>query len=109
VTVHLKKIPLRLWSRTVTTRILENFGEPVFLDDVSFDGHDRREIYTMVDCHDGRMIPKSVMVHVRGFWKQVFVTVIDWAAIDPPAPLENDYQFLRNRQGTFGTEDLARQ
>jgi hypothetical protein len=67
VIVHLKKIPLRLWSRTVATRILKNFGEPVFLDDVSFDGHDRREIYTMVDCHDGQMIPKSVMVHVGGF------------------------------------------
>jgi hypothetical protein len=75
----------------LTIRILEDFGEPVFLDDVSFDGQDRRAIYVMVDCHDGRMIPKSVMVRVGGFWEQVFVTIIDWTAIDPPVPLENDY------------------
>jgi hypothetical protein len=78
----------------VVTRILEDFGEPVFLDDVSFDGQYRRAVYAMVDFHDGRMISKSVMVHVGGFWEQVFVTFIDWAAIDPPTPLENDYQFL---------------
>jgi hypothetical protein len=59
VTVHLKNIPLRLWSRAVATRILEDFSEPVFLDDVSFDGQDKRAVYAMVDCHDGRMIPKS--------------------------------------------------
>jgi hypothetical protein len=109
VTIHLKNISLRLWFRAVTTRILENFGEHVFLDDVSFDGHDRRAVYTMVDRHDGRMIPKPMMMHVGGSWEQVFITVIDCAAIDPPAPLENDYQFLRNRQGKFRTEDLARQ
>jgi hypothetical protein len=67
VTVHLKNIPLRLWSRAVTTRILEDISELVFLVDVSFDGRDRRAVYVMVDCHDGRMIPKSVMVHVGGF------------------------------------------
>jgi hypothetical protein len=67
VTVHLKNIPVRSWSRAVVTRILEDFGEPVFLDDVSFDGQDRRVVYTMVDCHDGRMISKLVMVHVGGF------------------------------------------
>jgi hypothetical protein len=78
----------------VTTRILEDFSEPVFLDDVSFDGHDRRTVYAMVDCHDGRIIPKSMMVHVGGFWEQIFITIIDWAAIDSLAPLENDYQFL---------------
>jgi hypothetical protein len=61
----------------VVTRILEDFGEPVFLDDVSFDRQDRRAVYVMVHCHDGRMIPKSVMVHVGGFWEQVFITVID--------------------------------
>jgi hypothetical protein len=59
VTVHLKNIPLRLWSRAVATRILEDFSEPVFLDDVSFDGQDKMAVYAMVDCHDGRMIPKS--------------------------------------------------
>jgi hypothetical protein len=64
VTVHVKNIPLKLWSRAVATRILEDFGEPVFLDDVSFDGQDRRVVYTMVDCHNGRMILKSVIVHV---------------------------------------------
>jgi hypothetical protein len=69
VTVHLKNILLRLWSRTVATRILKDFGEPVFLNDVSFDGPDRRAVYAMVDCHDGRMISKSVMVHVGGFWE----------------------------------------
>jgi hypothetical protein len=67
-----------------------------FNTDVSFDGQDRRAVYIMVDCHNGQMIPKSVMVHVGGFWEQVFVIVIDWATIDPPIPLENDYQFLRN-------------
>jgi hypothetical protein len=108
VTVHQKNILLRLWSRTVATRILEDFGEPIFLDDVSFDGHDRRVVYAMVDFHDGQMMPKLVMVHVGGFWEHIFITIIDWAAIDPAAHLENDYQFLRNRQGTFGTEDLAR-
>jgi hypothetical protein len=45
----LKNIPLRLWSMAVATRILEDFGELVFLDDVSFDGQDRRTIYAMVD------------------------------------------------------------
>jgi hypothetical protein len=60
-------ISLRLWSKAVATRILEDFGEPVFLDDVSFDEHDRRVVYAMVDCHDGRMIPKSVMVHIGDF------------------------------------------
>jgi hypothetical protein len=69
VTVHVKNIPLRLWSRAVATRILEDFGEPVFLDNVSFDGPDRRAIYVMVDCHNGRIISKSVMVHVGGFWE----------------------------------------
>jgi hypothetical protein len=101
VIVHLKNIPLRLWSRAVTIRILEDFDEPVFLDDVSFDGQDRMEIYAVVDCHDGRMIPKSVMVHVGGFWEQVFITFIDWTAIDLSTPLENDYQFLQNRQEKF--------
>jgi hypothetical protein len=67
VTIHLKNILLRLWSRAVATRILKDFGESVFLDDVSFDGPDRRAVYAMVDCHDGRMIPKPVMVHVGGF------------------------------------------
>jgi Domain of unknown function (DUF4283) len=67
VTVHLKNIPLRLWSRTVTIRILKDIGEPIFLDDVSFGGPNRREVYAMVDWHDGRMIPKSMMVHVAGF------------------------------------------
>jgi hypothetical protein len=108
VTIHLNNVSLRLWSRAVATRILEDFGEPVFLDDVSFDEHDRRAVYTMVDCHDGRMIPKSVMVHVGDFWEQVFITIVNWVAIDPPMPLENDYQFLRNQQEKFGTEDLAR-
>jgi hypothetical protein len=67
VTVHLKNIPLRLRSKTVAIRIPEDFGEPVFLNDVSFDGHDRRAVYAMVDCHDRRVILKSVMVHVGGF------------------------------------------
>jgi hypothetical protein len=91
----------------VTTRILEDFGEPIFLDDASFDGQDRRVVYAMVDCHDGRMILKSMMVHVGGFWEHVFITIIDWVTIDLPDPLEKDYQFLRNRQRKFRTEDLA--
>jgi hypothetical protein len=67
VTVYLNNIPLRLWYRAVAIRILEDFGEPVFLDDVFFDGHDRMAVYVMVDCRDGRMIPKSVIVRVWGF------------------------------------------
>jgi hypothetical protein len=69
VIVHLKNIPLRLWTRKVATRILEDFGKLVFLDDVSFDGQDRRAVHPLVDYHDGQMIPKSVMVHVGGFWE----------------------------------------
>jgi hypothetical protein len=92
----------------MTTWILEDFGEPVFLDNVSFDGPNRRAVYAMVDCHDGRIISKSMMVHVGDFWKQVFVTVIDRTVIDLSSPLENDYHYLRNRQRKFGTEDLAR-
>jgi hypothetical protein len=38
VTVHLKNIPLKLWSRATATRILEDFQELIFLDDVFFDG-----------------------------------------------------------------------
>jgi hypothetical protein len=90
----LKNILLRLWSRAVASRILKEFGESIFLDDVSFDGQDTRAVYAMVDCHNGRMISKSVMVNVGDFWEYVFVTVIDWVAIDPPIPLKNDYQFL---------------
>jgi hypothetical protein len=63
VTVHLKNIPLRMWSRATVTQILEDFGESVFIDDVCMEGTDRRAVYAMVDCHDGRMIPKSIMVH----------------------------------------------
>jgi hypothetical protein len=37
VIVHLKNIPLKLWTREEVTRILEDFDEPFFLDDVSFD------------------------------------------------------------------------
>jgi hypothetical protein len=62
----------------------------------------------MVDCHDGRMISKLVMVHVGGFLEHVFITIIDWAAIDLPTPLENYYHYLRNRQKKFGTVNLAR-
>jgi hypothetical protein len=71
--------------------ILEDFGESVFLDDVSFDGPDKRAIYAIVDCHDERRIPKSMMVHVGRLWEQVSITIIDWAAIDLLAPLEYDY------------------
>jgi hypothetical protein len=67
MTIHLNNIPLRLWSRAVATRILKDFGEPIFLHVVSFNGQDRRAVYAMVDCHDGRMISKSVLVHVGGF------------------------------------------
>jgi hypothetical protein len=108
VTVHLKNIPLKLWSRATATRILEGFGEPVFLDDVSFDGPDRRAVYTMVDCHDDRMILKSVMVHAGNFWEQVFIRVVDWAPIDPSPPSKMDFQDGRNRQGKFDTEKRAR-
>jgi hypothetical protein len=38
-------------------RILVNFAEPTFNDDATMVGLDRRVIYAMVDCHDGRMIP----------------------------------------------------
>jgi hypothetical protein len=36
MTVHLKNIPLKLWSRETTMRILEDFGEPAFIDDASW-------------------------------------------------------------------------
>jgi hypothetical protein len=57
VTVHLKNISLRLWSRETTMRILENFGEPAFIDNATTVGPDRCAVYAMVDCHDGRVIP----------------------------------------------------
>jgi hypothetical protein len=78
VTVHLKNIPLRIWSRAIAIKILEDFCEPVFIDDVCTDGPYRRAIYAMVDCHDGRMIPNLIMVHAGGRWEQVFVVLIDW-------------------------------
>jgi hypothetical protein len=56
VTVHLKNIHLKLWSRETTTRILEDFEEPEFIDDATTIGPDRRAVYAMVDCHDGQMI-----------------------------------------------------
>jgi hypothetical protein len=57
VTVNLKNILLKLWSRKMVTRILEDFGEPIFIDDATMISPDRCVIYAMVDCHDGRMIP----------------------------------------------------
>jgi hypothetical protein len=57
VTVHLKNIPLKLWSRETTTRILKDFRERTFIDDATTVGPDRRSIYAMVDSHDGQMIP----------------------------------------------------
>jgi hypothetical protein len=36
-----------------------------------------RVVYTMIDCHDDRMIPKYVMVHAGGFWERVFVMIVD--------------------------------
>jgi hypothetical protein len=57
VTVHLKNIPLKLWSRETATRILEDFREPAFIDDATMVGPDRLIIYVMVDCHDEWMIP----------------------------------------------------
>jgi hypothetical protein len=86
----------------VTTRILEDFDELVFLDDVSFDGHDRRAVYAMVDCHDCRMISKSMMVHVGGFWEQIFITVIDWATIDPLVPLKMTSSFCETERESLG-------
>jgi hypothetical protein len=63
VTVHLKYIPLRLWSRATATRILEDFEESIFINDVSFDEPDRWAVYAIVDCHYRRMISCSMMVH----------------------------------------------
>jgi hypothetical protein len=57
VTVHLKNIPLKLSSREMATRILEDFREPAFIDDATTVSSDRRTIIAMIDCHDGRMIP----------------------------------------------------
>jgi hypothetical protein len=57
VTVHLKNILLRLWSRETTVRILEDFEEPAFIDNATTVGLDRCVVYAMVDCHDGRVIP----------------------------------------------------
>jgi Domain of unknown function (DUF4283) len=57
VTVNLKNILLKLWSRKIATRILVDFGEPIFIDDATMISPDRCVIYAMVDCHDGQMIP----------------------------------------------------
>jgi hypothetical protein len=108
VTVHLKNIPLKIWSRATTTRILEVFGELGFIDDVSFDGRDRRAVYAMVDYHDGKMIPKYVMVYARGFWEWVFVVVMDWVAVNSLAPLDEDFLEGRNIHGKFSSEEVAR-
>jgi hypothetical protein len=108
VTVHLKNIPLRMWSHATVTRILEDFGESVFIDDVCMEGTDRRAVYAMVDCHDDRMIPKSIMVHAGDKWEIVFVRVIDWALVGAPPPLENDHLYGRNQNGEFRAEAQAR-
>jgi hypothetical protein len=62
-----------MWYRATAMRILKDFGEPIFIDDVCMDGLDRRAMYAVVDCHDGRMIPKSIMVHAGNKWEIVYV------------------------------------
>jgi hypothetical protein len=47
-------------------RILEDFRGPEFIDNATTVGPDRCAIYAMVDCHVGKMISPSVLVHVRG-------------------------------------------
>jgi hypothetical protein len=51
-------------------RILEDFGEPAFIDDATTVGPDRCVIYTLVDCHDGRMIPSSILCTSGAFGKR---------------------------------------
>jgi hypothetical protein len=87
---------------------LEDFGESVFIDDVCMEGTDRRVVYAMVDCHDDRMIPKSIMVHAGDKWEIVFVRVIDWALVGAPPPLENDHLYGRNQNREFRAEAQAR-
>jgi hypothetical protein len=72
------------------------------------DGLDRRAIYTMVDRHDGRMISPSILVHVEGIWKEVFVIVMDWASIDGLSELAEDYLYGRTGQDVFSMEDSVR-
>jgi hypothetical protein len=99
VMVHLKNIPLKLWSRETATRILEDFDEPVYIDDATTVGPDRYIIYEMVP---------SVLVHVMGIWEEVFVIVVDWANIDGPLELADDYLYGRIEKGIFGMEDSAK-
>jgi Domain of unknown function (DUF4283) len=56
VTMHLKNILLKLWSRETAVRILEDLGEPAFIDDATTVSPYRCAIYAMVDYHDGHMI-----------------------------------------------------
>jgi hypothetical protein len=65
-------------------------------------------IYAMVDCHDGRMIPLSVLVHTEGIWEEVLVIVVDLASIDGAPELVEDYLYGRTEHIIFGIEDSAR-
>jgi Domain of unknown function (DUF4283) len=56
VTVHLKNISLKFWSRKTIMRILEDIGEPTFINNATTVGTDRHTFYAMVDYHDGQMI-----------------------------------------------------
>jgi hypothetical protein len=87
---------------------LEDFGEPVFIDDVVTVGLDRRAIYAMVDCHNGHMIPPpSILVHTGGIWGEVFVIVVEWASINGPPKLAEGYMYGRTEHDVFGMEDSA--
>jgi hypothetical protein len=108
VTVHLKNILLKLWSRETASKILEKFREPAFIDDATTIGSDRCIIYAMVDYHDGRMIPLLVLVHAEGIWEGVFVIVVDLASIDGAPELVEDYLYGRTEHNVFDIEDSAR-
>jgi hypothetical protein len=108
VTVHLKNIPFKLWSREIAMRILKDFKESTFIDDATTVGSDRRVIYAMIDCHDGRMIYLSVLVHAEGIWEDIFVIVVDWTSIDGPPELAKNYLYGRTGQCIFDMDDSVR-
>jgi hypothetical protein len=51
------------------------------------------------------MISPSILVHVEGIWKEVFVIVMDWASIDGLSELTEDYLYGRTGQDVFSMED----
>jgi hypothetical protein len=96
-----------LWSKATTTRILEEFGEPIFIDKSITDGPDRWAVYAKIDCHDPRLIPHVMNVHTGPIWEEV-VIVVGWEMSDVPQDLIRDYRSIRTRDRVFASENQAR-